>query len=204
MSDHTIKFNFNSTKAAQAAYKLLSLAGGKLNYMVFVKLLYLADRAALMELESPITGDRPASLPHGPVLSHILDLIRCGPIYENDAPWFRAVSAPRGYDVERLEDVGDGELSNAEEEILKRTFEQHGRKTWQELSRFTHELPEWTNPGGSSVPIPFENILLLAGKTPEDLQRIREELASLQKIDDELDEYRLHAASDHADLALAG
>jgi uncharacterized phage-associated protein len=199
VSDHTIKFKFSSTKAAQAAYRLLSMAGGKLNYMVLVKLLYLADRKALMELESPITGDRLTSLPHGPVLSHILDLIHFGPIYETDAPWFRAVSPPLGYDVERLEDIGDGELSNAEDEILKRTFEEYGRKSWQELSRLTHDLPEWVNPMGSCAPIPYENVLLLAGKTPEDLQRIREELATLQKIDSDLNEYE----QDDADLALA-
>jgi uncharacterized phage-associated protein len=203
VSDHTIKFQFNSTKAAQAAYRLLSMAGGKLNYMVLVKLLYLADRKALMELESPITGDRLTSLPHGPALSHILDLIRFGPIYESDAPWFRAVSPPIGYDVQRLEDIGDGELSNAEDQILKRTFEEYGTKTWQELSRLTHDLPEWTNPIGSSIPIPFENVLLLAGKTSEDLQRIREELAALRKVDSDLTEYVCKVA-DHADLALAG
>lgn len=203
MSDHTIRFQFNPLKTAQAAQKLLSMAGGKLNYMVLVKLLYLADRTAIMELETPITGDRMASLPHGPVLSHILDVIRWGPIYEHDAPWFRAVSPPEGYDVKKLEDVGDGELSNAEEEILIRTFQEHGSKTWEQLSRFSHSLPEWIDPNGSSVPIPFENLLLLGGKRPEDLVRIRKEICSLQQIDEEIVRFRAVSSAENREVALA-
>src|SRR5882724_9983880 len=110
MSDQPIGFRFNAKKSAQAAYKLLMLSGGCRNYMELVKLLYLSDRQALLRLESQITGDRLAALPYGPVLSHILDLIRWGPMKEEDAPWFDAVSPPCGYDVKALADCGEDEL----------------------------------------------------------------------------------------------
>lgn len=189
MSDHSIRFRFNALKTAQAAFKLLDMAGGRLNYMVLVKLLYLADREAIMRLECPITGDSPFSLPYGPVLSRVLGLIRNGPTQEEDESWFSAVSPPQGYDVEKLTDLGDSELSNAEEHILLQIFEDHGKKTWQELSRFTHDLAEWTDPHGSAVPIPFETILLLAGKSENDLARIRKQTAAFRQIDEEIAAY---------------
>jgi hypothetical protein len=203
MSDHSIKFRFNALKAAQTAFKVLSMAGGRLNYMVLVKLLYLADREAIMKLECPITGDRLVSLPHGPILSHVLDLIKNGPIYEQDEPWFRAISPPSGYDVEKRDNLGDSELSNAEEQILLQTFADHGKKTWQELSKFTHELPEWTDPEGSSAPIAFETILLLAGKSQDDLARIRKQIAVFRQIDKDIAAYSVEEAAESRDCALA-
>jgi uncharacterized phage-associated protein len=189
VSDSHIKFKFNSRKAANAAYELLDLAGGSLNYMVLVKLLYFADREALIRLESPITGDRFFLLPRGPVLSRILDLIRNGPIDENDAPWFDVVSPPSGYDVTVKGKPVENALSGAEERILSHVFEQYGHKTWQELSRVTHDLPEWIDPAGGAIPITPEQILLLSGKSQDEVRQIREELLALDKLDTEIAEY---------------
>src|SRR5580658_4162563 len=94
-----LAFRFNVKKAAPAANKLLLLSGGSRNYMELIKLLFLADRAALLKLERPITGDLVVALKYGLVLSHILDLIKWGPCNEEDAPWFDAISAPDGYTV---------------------------------------------------------------------------------------------------------
>ena len=189
MSNKSITFKFNSQKSAEAASKLLQLAGGKLNYMVLVKLLYLADREALIRLECPITGDRMASLPYGPVLGRILNLIRGGPIDEGDSPWFDAVSPPDGYDVKLVAHAGDKNLSGAEENILNEIFDKYGRKSWQELSRITHQLPEWVDPNGGSLPIQREQILLFSGRTLEEIGRLKEELASLEKLDQEIAQY---------------
>jgi len=186
-----MKFKFNPKKSAQAAHLLLRLSGEnrKLNYMVLVKLLYLSDRAALMALEAPITGDRLAALPYGPVVGHVLNLIRLGPANEEDAPWFDAVSPPTGYDVVALDDPGDDELSNAEETILRQVWEEYGTKDWKELSRLTHRLPEWVDPNGSSVPIAPEQILMLAGKSMQDIDRIRDEQAVFRRLDEDIAAY---------------
>jgi len=42
-----------------------------MKYLGLLKLLYLADRDALKEIERPITGDRYFSLKNGPVLSRV-------------------------------------------------------------------------------------------------------------------------------------
>jgi len=158
--------------------------------MELVKLLYLADRKALLRLECPITGDHLVALAYGPVLSRILELIRGGPVNEEDAPWFDAVSAPDGYDVKSLRDVGDDELSGAECQIVDEVFGEYGGKNWMELSRLTHQLPEWTDPNGGSIPISPEQILKLEGKSPEEIQRIRRELSVFEQLDRELSRYK--------------
>jgi hypothetical protein len=88
-------FRFNVKKAAQAANRLSRLSGETRNYMELIKLLFLADRAALLELERPITGDQIVALKYGLVLSHVLNLMKWGPCNEEDAPWFDTISAPR-------------------------------------------------------------------------------------------------------------
>lgn len=189
MNEGQIKFKFDPRKSACAAYELLKRAGGSLNYMVLVKLLYLADREALITLENPITGDQFASVPHGPILSRTLNLIRWGPIDESDAPWFDVVSAPIGYDVKIVGKPAEDALSGAEVKILSHVFEECGRKSWQELSRLTHQLPEWAEPAGVAIPISPEQILLLAGKTQEEVWQLREELGALDKLDREIAGY---------------
>ena len=190
MNDQPIRFRFNAKKAAQAASKLLRLSGGQRNYMELVKLLYLADREALVRLHCQVTGDQLAALPFGLVLSHILDLIRWGPINEEDAPWFEAVSPPFGYDVKSIADAGDDELSGAECQILEEVFAKYGSKNWKELSRLTHALPEWVDPNGGRIPISAEQILKLEGKSPEEIEHIRGELAAYEQLDRELSVYR--------------
>ena len=178
-----IRFKFNAKKAAQAANWLLRRSGGRRNYMELVKLLYLADRQALIDLDSQITGDSLASLPHGTVLSHILNLIRRGPTNVEDAPWFESVSAPSGYDVEAIGNSGESELSGAEVRVLENVFAIYGRYDWKQLSVLTHKLPEWTDPGAGSNPISIEQVLRLVGKSAQQVEAIRKELSVFQRLD---------------------
>jgi len=190
MSDHPITFRFDVQKAAQAANKLLRLTGGERNYMELVKLLYLADRRALLQFELPITGDCFTALPHGPALSHILELIRWGPVDEKDAPWFAAVSPLFGYTLKALPGCEEDELSDAEGRILAEVFEEFGRLNWKDLSRMTRALPEWVNPAGEQTPISAEQILLVEGRSREEIERIRSEAAAYERLDQESESYR--------------
>lgn len=67
-----MRLRFNDRKATQAAALLLQLRGGKMSYMKLIKLLYLADREALLQWGRPITTDRYVSMNRDPVLSRIL------------------------------------------------------------------------------------------------------------------------------------
>lgn len=105
-----MRFRFDEKKASQAACLLLNRHGGSMNNMAMIKRLYLADRAALLHCGHPITGDRLVSMPHGPVLSMVLDCINSGSA-QPDSAWAGSISPPSNYEVRVLEDPGLDELS---------------------------------------------------------------------------------------------
>ena len=70
---------FNEAKATEAAARLIELRGGKMSYRKLIKLLYLADREALLRWGRPVTTDRYVSIDHRPVVSNVYELIRAEP-----------------------------------------------------------------------------------------------------------------------------
>lgn len=167
-----MRFCFNELKSAQAASLLISLHGGKINYMVLIKLLYLADRQTLLEHGFTITGDSFVSMPRGPVLSRILDLINMGK-HKEITPWFRYVSEPKDYEVKLAEHSPSkrDELSKYEIRILNEIYTKYGSMDKWGLVELMHTLPEWEDPRGSSIPIDPQNILRLEGVSPEKIER---------------------------------
>src|SRR5487761_1366450 len=103
-------------------------------YMKLLKLLYLADRRALIESGAPITGDDMFALPKGPILSRILDLMNSSP--EDGSAWFEFVSGHTGhggYDVEALKEPPDADsrLSDFEVKVLSDVWNEYGHmKLW--------------------------------------------------------------------------
>lgn len=176
-----IKFPFSERKAAQSAAYLVHLHGGSMNYMALIKLLYLADRRALIERGLPITGDYMVSMPQGPVLSRVLDLINMGKP-ELPTSWFEYLSEPRAYNVRSVVSVTDKtaeELSPYELRLLREIHAAYGHLDRFKLRDLTHTLPEWTDPRGSSYPIPPEDILRAANKSEEEIERIAGDAAEL-------------------------
>lgn len=178
-----IRFPFNERKTTQAAAHLLKFCGGELPCISLVKILYLADRRALIEIGQPITGDAAVSMPHGPVLSQVFEFISIGKEPERAAPgkyWFDVISAPSNYTVRLQKNkLQDDELSDYEMEVLRQTAETYGKLDRWDLVRFTHTLPEWVDPRGSAVPIEPEAILRAAGKPTEEIERIAAEAETL-------------------------
>ncbi len=170
-----MRFPFEEEKTAQAAAYLVSLNGGHLNYMVLIKLLYLSDRQALIDTGVPITGDRMVAMPHGPVLSSTLDLINMGaPQHEGATPWYQYLTEPTDYEVRTTRETGlkTDELSQYEMGILKAVFAKFGRMNKWALRDYTHGLPEWVDPQGSSFPIDPRKILESEGRSEDDVAEI--------------------------------
>lgn len=173
-----MRFAFNERKAGQAAALLLERAGGRLPYIKLIKLLYLADRETLIETGYPITGDRMVSMPHGPVLSQVLDRISIGqqPGAEGSSPWFEYVSEPEGFDVKlRQPPPEDGELSDYEIGVLSGIHKRYGGMNKWALRDLTHGLPEYRDPSGSMLPIMPEEILRAEGKTEAHIEAVRDD-----------------------------
>ena len=152
---------FDEVKATQTASAFLRLAGGNLQYLALIKLLYKADREALRRWGLPITTDRYASLKFGPVTSQIYDLIKAsGTPGAHPTFWSRHIGKRGQYTVSLTADPGDSEMSRAENRLIIELFAADGAKDGFTLAEETHrDFPEWKDPGESSTPIEISEIL---------------------------------------------
>lgn len=180
-----IRFQFNEIKTTQAAALLLRANGGKMNYMKLIKLLYFADREALLRWERPITGDSYVSMDNGPVLSKVLDKINSGknPVGVKSY-WHKYISSPENYNIKLLKQKpGYDELSQREEELLISIYEKYKKyNKWQMVTVCHDILPEWDDPRGTSIPIQIEDILRAVKKTSREIELIENEVSDLNYV----------------------
>ena len=171
---------FREDKATQAAGVLLRKAGGRMNYMKLMKLLYLADRESLLRRGRPITFDHYVSMKHGPVLSTVLDRINEGDPPQEHSVWHQFVRRVGDYEVELQDGCPADRLSDAEEEILLEVFGRFGAMDKWDLVDLLHRtLQEWTDPGPSSLPISYRDILKAGGRSDTEIAGLEEELEGL-------------------------
>jgi uncharacterized phage-associated protein len=176
---------FDENKATQVAAFFLDLRGGQMHYIKLIKLMYLADREALLRWGVPITRDRYVSMDNGPVLSKVLKLIT------EDRPkpvWSRFISAPLGeYEVRLLEAAPADCLSRAEENLMREIFETYGhRNRWDLIDNVMHKLPEWQDPNKSSIPIQIREILKAGGESEDEIRAVLRELHSFASDEENL------------------
>jgi len=180
-----MRLPFNEAKATQVASMFIRLAGGRLNYMVLIKLMYLADREALLRWGSPVTFDDFYSMHKGPVLSRVLNLVTEMP--EPERYWAQCITAPEKWEVAIKKDAGNDQLSDAEEELIGEIFDTHAeyvRKPFQFVDFLHKNLPEWNKdiPEGSRSPISVIDILKAGNKSEEEINAIHAELKSLSRL----------------------
>jgi uncharacterized phage-associated protein len=147
-----LNLSFVESKATEAAAFLLSRSGQAMNYMKLIKLLYLADREALIRWGWPISTDRYVSMKHGPVLSNVLDLINFGSLSEKTGSWSSLISNPSGYDVSLEREISEEdfeELSVAERKLLEEIWGKYGGLDEWELVDLLHDVGEWQDPHGT-------------------------------------------------------
>jgi uncharacterized phage-associated protein len=174
---------FRQERATQAAAWLLKRRGGTMSYMKLLKLLYLADREALLKYGRPITFDRYVSMDKGPVLSQTYNLIVEEDDPESPSYWRRFISPPVGqWEVRLIADAPATELSPAQEKILDDIFDRFGKMTRWELVKLTHQLQEWHDPHGSSVTIDIDEILRAGGMNDSDREGVEEKLAAEEAL----------------------
>lgn len=171
-----MRFIFNDRKAAQAAAHLLARYERPMPYIKLLKMLYLGDRQSLIETGYPITGAQMVSMDHGPVLSEVLDRITWD---TGGSVWSEYISAPSEWHV-RLLKASDGlELSDYESDLLDRVHDKYGAWDRWDLVRYTHTLPEWTNPDGSALPIDVRVILRESGSSEREICEIAAQVESV-------------------------
>ena len=168
------QYLFNERKAAQTAAFFIFKAGGSLEILKLMKLMYLAERESLKQYGESITGDAFVSMPHGPVLSMTLDCINGNAVNVLNG-WESWITDRTGRQVSlkdssMLRDERDlGALSKADLKILQQTWAEYGHFAAWTLRDMTHGqlCPEWTNPNGSSCPIDIVNLFKILGYSEE-------------------------------------
>ena len=110
-----VNFRFDITKATEVACLFLEKAGGQMNVMKLVKLIYLLDRVSLDRRGIPVVGGDYLSMRNGPVTSELFDIINAGRLFgEPDNRWEQCISDRRDHDV-KLEQMPPREhVSDAE------------------------------------------------------------------------------------------
>ena len=157
-----LRFNFE--KSLQAAGCLLELHGDRMEYVRLLKLMYIADREMMAETGVPITGDRAVAMDHGPVLSHIYDLIKGKAARAGEWAHFIRTSH---HGIVLRHPVGRGKLNKAEIEKLQEITERFQDDSEWEICGKTHEFPEWKKNfvPNTSTPIPWQEILQAQGRS---------------------------------------
>jgi len=156
-----------------------------MNYMKLLKLLYLTERKSLIEATKSISGDRLIAMKNGPLLSETYDLIKDSAAGRADGYWCERIST-NGYDVKIKEGViiDDEDLSEADELRLNQIYDQFGAMDEFELVDWTHKnLPEWSDPKGTSRAIPTRDIFYGAGLSEAIVTKKERDLYELSQFE---------------------
>lgn len=178
---------YREDKATEAAARFLERAGGKMEYMKLLKLLYMMDRKALIQFRMPVTFDRYYSLNNGPILSATKDIMLEPPTEEAGAVWAEHISPAAGYTVHLIKATDElNPLSDAEIELIDEVYDEFAEKNMWDLVKLTHTLPEWHFPNGGAIPFDFRDILLGEGMGGDEILAIEEEIKSTARLEQHL------------------
>jgi uncharacterized phage-associated protein len=178
-----MKSPFDIHKAAQCAHFFATRAGGEIDILKLVKLMYLTDRRSFELRRVPVMGGTYCSLKHGPVTSEVLDLINDG-TPAGDSPWERLISdrahhkvaaspAPGAYDA----------LAPAELVILEEIWAKFGAQGKWELVGWTHQhCVEWSNPDGGRLEISARKLAESFAWKPAEVDEFEAELAAASRL----------------------
>ncbi len=177
---------YTARKAAQMAAFLAKKEGGRINILKLTKLLYLADRESIARYGYPISFDYAVSMPHGPVLTRILDLTYGSGRRSEQAQWDTwisdgeqfLVSNAREFEVEDLDELCDADI-----EVLEVVWSTFGHMDRWSLVDYTHDrLPEWVDPDGSMIPMTDEDRIFAIIGDAEEAKVLAEEIESMRQF----------------------
>lgn len=172
---------FTVKKVTQMTAGFVRQAGGRINYVHLMKMLYVADRQMLLKYHVPISYDQWFSMKDGPILSRTLDYIRSRVRSEHWSACFETV----GLELVMLKDPGDDELSIAEDHVIADVYQAWGQLKPFEARDRTHsptEFPEWTDPGSGRIPIGYHEVLRLNHSSPPEIARILDDIETHSEL----------------------
>ena len=181
-----MSFPFQIPKATEVAAAFLEKAGGTINVMKLIKLIYLLDRQSIAARGIPVLGGWYVSMKNGPVTSEVLDLINSGRLgMQPDKTWTEHIGARREYTVALLKPAARQRLSDLEVEMIDQLWQEHGKQDQWELMEWCHaHCPEWSEISGGYQPIELSRLTDALGKTREQYAHIAREANELAMLDE--------------------
>jgi uncharacterized phage-associated protein len=159
-----IEFEFDLMKTVQAAAYLLSLEGGKMEFIRMLKLLYIADRELLLEAGYTLTGDRAYAMKNGPVLSHTYNLIKGTTL--DSKQWDDVIDKDRFY-LTLKTNLGTDDLCKREIAKLNDVSTRYRDVDTWTLTELTHDFVEWQRSfvPSTSTPISWSELIRERGNS---------------------------------------
>jgi uncharacterized phage-associated protein len=196
-----MQLSFSHRKATQALAFLAEQAGGNLNKMKALKLIFFADRYHLRKYGRSITNDTYFAMKYGPVPSGCRNLQSSPDEYgPTDADLYASefldCSEPYGYSVRKNAD--QKVLSKSDVEALSFAWKNYQGKDQFALAEETHHFPEWKKhaaalesgevsrrlmPYSDFLENPATSVDPLPPLAVEDQSDLRDEIAELHAIE---------------------
>lgn len=136
---------FDHRKSTQAINFFATKAGGYINKMKAIKLIYFADRYHLRKYGRPITNDEYFAMPYGPVNSGVKEIAENSDFLAKDEQESSSIylRVPNQYGVKSLRPVETKVFSKSDIEALSFAWEKFGKYNQYELADLSHNYPEW-------------------------------------------------------------
>jgi uncharacterized phage-associated protein len=168
------RFPFSYKKATQALNFLARQAGGRLDKLKALKLIFFADRYHLRKYGRLVTNDAYWAMDYGPVPSGTKDLAEMTSFLgKQECEYVEKFLTPaRDEDFFKSKaHVDEGVFSTSDLEALRFAWDKFGNKSAIALFKLTHLYPEWKRHEKafqrkevSRVPISYEDFLEEAEK----------------------------------------
>jgi hypothetical protein len=163
---------YNEEKATQVAAYLLKQNDGSMGLLRFTKIMYNIQREAMRKYSFPVTYDSLCSMGEGQVLSNT---------YDNSKPenkrriWDKYIGRKDDILYLKLESP-TSQLSKVEKRLIVEVFNRDKGKSLSQLIKEHHDYQEWIDPGESSIPTDYEDLLKALGKKKDEIDEIKNEL----------------------------
>ena len=172
---------YSSDKILQEIVYLLSLNNGRMNLLKLMKELYLVDRESIDERDTSVSGDVFYSMPHGPVLSQTLNMLT-DLVNNKWGDYLDAVDAKYYPDIQIKQKLDLDRLSNKDKSYIQTVSDKFKNYSPLQLEEYTHQLPEWVDPQGSSLKIRYRDVMSALGKTEEEISAAKQEYEKISEL----------------------
>ncbi len=140
-----IHLDFDYRKATQALNFFAEQAGGIINKMKAIKLVYFADRYHLRKYGRPISNDEYVAMKFGPVNSGVKDIAEFSDFASEEEKKYAStfIKKEGSHYFKSVLEINRKIFSESDIEALEFAWENFGEYDQFKLADLTHNYPEW-------------------------------------------------------------